>query len=78
MPIHECPVRLLDDRDNPLYISCIKAYFSVRDLNGFCCNLQEAARERWVGSTGLRLMQPPPEQLVDELNLLPNIRLRWS
>ena len=26
---------------------------------GMCCNFQEAAGERWVGSTGLRLMQPP-------------------
>ena len=29
-----------------------------------CCNLQKAARERWVESTGLRLMQPPPNNPV--------------
>ena len=35
--------------------------------------LLKEAGERWVGSTGLRLMQPPRTG-VNELNLLPNIR----
>ena len=31
----------------------------TRTVNRMCCNFHKSARERWVGSTGLRLMQPP-------------------
>ena len=32
---------------------------SINRSNRMCCNFQKEAGERWVGSTGRRLMQPP-------------------
>ena len=55
-------VRNLDDR----VIEGLKAEAKANERSlegevrhGMCCNFQEAAGERLVESTGLRLMQPP-------------------
>ena len=43
------------------------------DAGGMWCNFPKAARARLVESAGLRL-KPHLEQVLDELNLSPNIR----
>ena len=36
-----------------------RGFTQADQVKRMCCNFQKEAGERWVGSTGRRLMQPP-------------------
>ena len=50
-----CPIQAIRNPPPPA-----RRGFTLADqVNRMCCNFQKEAGERWVGSTGRRLMQPP-------------------